>query len=298
MISRETAWRMFAVELNSSTYEKKGDDEKSPTYVITPLGTRANRVLVAGVMLDKENIGSDEEPLWRARVEDVTGSYFVNVGRYQPEAAAAIASIETPAFVAMVGKIRAYRPDETRMLISLRPERIVRVDAATRQRIVLEAAQCTWARLNNMRAVLSRPDATADDLMKEGMSRDEAEGSIEAAEFYGTPDSSRYLKLIQNSLRMLLPDRDIDLGLPEDVTELPDEIDIEPRSGIPEADKEDIVLDMLDELDKDGRGAPMEELIKRAAQEGIVGTELEEMTNSLMDKGLVYEPVLGRLKRI
>ena len=289
---------MFAGELNHSTYEKKGDDEKSPTYVITPLGTRTNRVLVAGVLLDKENIGSDEEPLWRARVEDVNGSYFVNVGRYQPEAAAAIASIETPAFVAVVGKIRAFRPDETRMLISLRPERIVRVDAATRQRIVLEAAQCTWTRLNNMKKVLSRPDATADDLVKEGMSRDEAEGAVEASEFYGMPDSSRYLKLIQNALRMLLPDKDIDLGLPEDVTELPDEIDVEPRSGISEADKEDIVLGMLDELDRDGRGAPMEELVAKAALEGISGTELEEMTNSLMDKGLVYEPVLGRMKRI
>ncbi|MCL2890475.1 MAG: glycerol dehydrogenase [Methanomassiliicoccaceae archaeon] len=295
---RETAKRMFAGELNSSAYEKKGDDEKAPTYVITPLGTRTNRVLVAGVLLDKENIGSDEEPLWRARVEDVTGSYFVNVGRYQPEAAAAIAGIETPAFVAIVSKVRAFRPDETRMLISLRPERIVRVDAQTRQRIVLEAAQCTWARLNNMKKVLSRPDATADDLMKEGMSREEAEGAIEASEFYGTPDSSRYLKLIQNALRMLLPDKDIDLGLPEDVTELPDEIDIEPRSGISEADKEDIILGMLDELDKDGRGAPMEELVAKAAQEGITGNELEEMTSSLMDKGLVYEPVLGRLKRI
>ena len=289
---------MFAGELNSSTYERKGEDEKSPTYVITPLGTRANRVLVAGVLLDKENIGSDEEPLWRARVEDVTGSYFVNVGRYQPEAAAAIASMDTPAFVAIVGKIRTFRPDETRLFVSLRPERIVRIDAATRQRIVLEAAQCTWARLNNMKTVLSRPDATADDLVKGGMNREEAEGAVEAAEFYGTPDSSRYLKLIQNSLRMLLPDREIDLGLPEDVTELPDEIDIEPRSGISEADKEDIILDMLDELDKDGRGAPMDELVRRAAQEGMVGTELEEMTNSLMDKGLVYEPVLGRLKRI
>jgi hypothetical protein len=295
---RETARRMFAGELNHSTYEKKGDEEKSPTYVITPLGTRTNRVLVAGVLLDKENIGSDEEPLWRARVEDVNGSYFVNVGRFQPEAAAAIASIETPAFVAVVGKIRAFRPDETRMLISLRPERIIRVDAAARQRIVLEAAQCTWARLNNMKKVLSMPDATAEDLMKTGMSRDEAEGAIEASEFYGTPDSSRYLKLIQNALRMLLPDKEIDLGLPEDVTELPDEIDMEPRSGISEADKEDIVLGMLDELDRDGRGAPMEELVAKAAQEGISGTELEEMTNSLMDKGLVYEPVLGRLKRI
>ncbi|MCL2607115.1 MAG: glycerol dehydrogenase [Methanomassiliicoccaceae archaeon] len=299
MISRETAWRMFAGELNNSSLERKGDEEKSPTYLITPLGTKTNRVLIAGVLLEKQNIGNDEEPLWRARIEDVSGSYFVNVGRYQPEAAAAIASLETPSFVAVVGKIRTYRPDESRILVSIRPERIVRIDSETRQRIVLETAKCTWKRLNGMKAALSMPEASADDLAATGgMTKDEAEGIIEAAEFYGMPDSSRYLKLIQSSLRMLLPEREIDLGLPEDVVDIPDEIDLEERSGISDVDKEDLVLDMLGELDKDGRGAPMDDLIRKATSEGITPTELEEMTNSLMDKGLVYEPVLGRLKRI
>ena len=289
---------MFAGELNISSLEKKGEEEKSPTYLITPLGTRMNRVLVAGVLLDKQNVGSDEEPLWKARVEDVSGSYFINVGRYQPEAAAAMASLEAPSFVAVIGKIRTFRPDETRTLVSLRPERIFSIDAETRKRIVLETAQCMWRRLNNVKTVLSMPDASVSDLAERGMQKEEAEGILEAIEFYGTPDSARYLKLMQNSLRMLLPDRDIDLGLPEDVSDLPDEIVIPEAAGAGDADREDTILNMLGELDRDGRGAPMDELVRRAASEGISGTELEEMTNSLMDKGLVYEPVLGRLKRI
>jgi RPA family protein len=298
VIYRETAHRVFAGELNSATLEKKGTDEKSPTYLITPLGAKVNRVLAAGVLLEKQNIGSEEEPLWRARIEDVSGGYFVNVGRYQPEAAAALASLETPSFVAVIGKIRTYRPDETRTYVSIRPERIVRIDAATRQRLVLETAQSTWKRLNNMKTALSMPEAAAEELAEHGMTADEADGIIEATEFYGAPDSSRYLRLIQNALRMLLPEKEIDLGLPEDVSDLPDEIDMEAKSGTADVDKEDMVLGMLDELDKDGRGAPMDELVRRAASEGMTNTELEEITNSLMDKGLVYEPVLGRLKRI
>ena len=298
MIQRETAWRVFAGELNSSALEKKGDEEKSPTYLITPLGTKLNRILIAGVLLEKQNIGSEEEPLWKARVEDVSGSYFINVGRYQPEAAAAMASLNTPSFVAVVGKIRTFRPDETRLLISVRPERIIEINAETRKRIVLETAQCTWRRLSNMKIALSMPDADADRLAENGIAKDEAEGILEAVAYYETPDSSRYLKLIQNSLRMLLPDKDIDLGLPEDVSDLPDEIAMDERSDQNDIDKEDLVLDMLGELDRDGRGAPMDELIRRAASDGISNTELEEITNSLMDKGLVYEPVLGRLKKI
>ncbi|MDR0778441.1 MAG: glycerol dehydrogenase [Methanomassiliicoccaceae archaeon] len=298
MILRETAWRVFAGEMNLSTLERKGDDEKAPTYLITPLGTRLSRVLVAGVLLDKENIGSPEDPLWRARMEDVSGSYFINVGRYQPEAATAMASLETPSFVAVIGKIRTYRPDDTRMYVSIRPERIMKIDAETRQRIVLETAQATWGRLNNVKLALSMPDASIDDLVTKGMTREEAEGVTEAIGFYGTPESTRYLKLIQSSLRMLLPDKEIDLGLPEDVSDMPDEIVIDEKTTAGDVDKEDLVLNMLGELDKDGRGAPMDELIRRAATEGIANTELEEITNSLMDKGLVYEPVLGRLKRI
>ena len=289
---------MFAGELNAATLEKKGDDEKSPSYLITPLGTKLNRVLIAGVLLDKQNIGSEEDPLWRAGIEDISGRYFVNVGRYQPEAAAAIASLETPSFVAVIGKIRTYRPDDTRLLISIRPERIVKIDQAARHRIVLETAQCTWKRLNSMRTVLSMPEAGADELSEKGIPKDDADGMIEAAEFYGTPESAKYLKLIQNALRMLLPDRDIDLGLPEDVSDLPDEITFDEKSTPQDADKEEMVLNMLSELDRDGRGAPMDELAKRALTHGIPSTELEEITNSVMDKGLVYEPVLGRLKRI
>jgi len=298
MILRETAHRVFAGELNSSSLEKKGDDEKSPAYLITPLGTRINRILAAGVLLDKQNIGTDEEPLWRARVEDVSGSYFINVGRYQPEAAAEMAALEAPAFVAVIGKLRTFRPDETRTLVSVRPERIVRIDADVRHRIVLETAKLTWKRLNIMKTVLSFPEATAEELAEKGMTKEEAEGAIEAAEFYGTPDSSRFLRLIQNALRMLLPNKEIDLGLPEDTAGDPDEIEIDTKSVAGDAAKEDSVLAMLDELDRDGRGAPMDELKRRAESEGITGTELEELTNSLMDKGLVYEPVLGRLKRI
>ena len=289
---------MFAGELNASGLERKGTEEKSPTYLITPLGTKVNRVLIAGVLLEKQNVGREEDPLWKARVEDVSGTYVLDVGRYQPEAAAMMASLDTPSFVAIVGKVRAYKPDETRTFVSIRPERIMRIDAAVRRRIVLETAQCTWKRLNDVRTALSMPEASAAELAENGMTLDEAESIIEAISFYGTPDSSRYLKLIQNSLRMLLPDKDMDLGLPEDVSDLPDEIIVNEGNASASMDKEDMILDMLGELDMDGRGAPMDELVRRAASEGVASTELEEITSSLMDKGLVYEPVLGRLKRI
>jgi len=38
--------------------------------------------------------------------------------------------------------------------------------------------------------------------------------------------------------------------------------------------------------------------VSEAGKAGIERDELDEITNSLLDKGLVYEPVLGKMKII
>ena len=302
MNPRETAWRVFATELNSSSLEIKATEEKSPSYVVTPLGAKVNRVLIAGVMTEKENIGGEDEPMWKARIQDVTGSFYVNVGRYQPEASAAMADIEIPCFVAAVGRVRTYTTDDQRVFVSVRPEHIVRVDEAVRNEWILETAKSTWRRLKNAKTVLGMPDAVEADLLAMGMTQAEANGLLYALDNYGQmPDSALYLKTIQSALRMLMPERDIDLGFPEDLSDEPDEIDLEPSTNGGPANygqMEDVILNMLEELDTDGKGAPRDELERRAEAEGISSIELEEISNILMDKGLVYEPNLRYLKRI
>lgn len=302
MNARETAWRVFAAELNSSTLEIKATEEKMPSYVVSPLGAKMNRVLIAGVLTEKENIGSPDEPMWKVRIQDVVGNYYVNVGRYQPEASAAMADIEAPCFVAAVGRVRTYTTDDQRTFVSVRPEHIIKIDERTRKEWLLETAKSTWRRLKNAKTVLGMPDAKVPDLIAMGMSEAEADGLLYALDNYSQmPDSAMYLKTIQSALRTLLPERDVDLGFPEDLSGEPDEIDIESpagEGGHTHGQLEDIILGMLEELDTDGKGAPRDELERRAEAEGISSIELEEISNSLMDKGLVYEPNLRYLKRI
>ena len=300
MNSRETAWRLFSAELNTATHEIKGDDEKSPSFVVTKLGAMVNRVLVAGVLTEKENVGTDDEPMWRGRIQDLaSGNFFINVGRYQPEASATMADIETPAFIAVVGKVRTYTTDDSRVFVSIRPERIVKINEEIRAQWIIEAARSTWDRLNKMKKASTLQNLTEKMLVEKGFSERDAKGIVTALEQYDLPDSTIFLKSIQTALRTILPDKNIDLGLPEDMSDSPDEIDIEPRSmGSSNADIEDIILGLLDELDTDGKGAPRDELERRAESEGISSMELEEISNILMDKGLVYEPNLRYLKRI
>ncbi len=301
MNARETAWRLFATELNSSTLEIKATEEKSPSYIVSPLGAKVNRVLIAGVLTEKENVGSEEEPMWRGRIQDVSGSFFINVGKFQPEASAAIADLEAPCFVAAVGRVRSYTTDDGRVFITVRPEHIIKIDEKVRNDWILETAKSTWKRLKDTKKVLSMGEATEKDLIAAGMSPVEAFGITYALDNYGQmPDSTLYLKTIQAALRMLLPDRDVDLGFPEDLSDEPDEIELPSENGAQNnsAQLEDIILDLLEELDTDGKGAPREELERRAEDMGISSIELEEVSNSLMDKGLVYEPNLRYLKRI
>ncbi len=300
---RETAWRVFANEINTSTLEIKATEEKMPSYLVSPLGAKINRVLIAGTMTEKANSGTDDEPMWRARIQDVNGQFFLNVGRFQPEAVAAMADIEPPCYVAAVGRVRAYTGDDGRTFVSVRPERIIKIEEATLNEWLLETAKSTWARLKWMKEVVSLPDAKVPDLIKMGMSPVQAEGMLYALDNYGQmPDSAVYLKTIQNALRRLLPEKDIAFGFAEGVDDIPDEIDMEDdgpsNGGQNHGQMEDIILQLLEELDTDGKGAPRDELERRAEAEGISAIELEEISNTLMDKGLVYEPNLRYLKKI
>ena len=298
---RETAWRVFANELNASTYYIEAAGEKMPSYVMSPLGAKMNRVLVAGTLTEKINGGTPEEPLWRGRIQDVNGQFHLNVGRFQPEALAAMADLEPPCFVASVGRVRTYTGNDGRIFVSVRPERIVRIDEETLNGWLLETAQSTWARLKWVKQAISNPGAQAPDLIKMGMTPEMAGNLLNALEYYeDMPNSEAYLVTIQNALRRLLPETDVDFGFPEGVDDGPDEIDMDGPGGDgrDHGQMEDIVLHLLEELDLDDKGAPRDELERRAEAEGIGSIELEEITNTLMDKGLVYEPNLRYLKLI
>lgn len=300
MNMRETAWRVSAAELNASTLEIRATEEKMPSYVVTPLGAKVNRVLISGVLTEIDNIGTDEEPMWRGKIVDLSGSFYINVGRFQTDAVAEMTTLKEPCFVAAVGRVKTYTGDNGRMYVSVRPEHIVEVDEKTRNEWLLETAKSTWGRLNDMKKALSDPSMKVDGLVKAGVNPAQAEGIVYALEnSEELPDSMKYLGVIQGALKHLLPDRSIDLGIPEEMSDEPDEIEMDgPAGGSNGADIEDTILNLIRELDVDGRGAPREELERRAEAEGISGLELEEVSNILMDKGLIYEPNLRYLKLI
>ncbi|MGM0591126.1 MAG: RPA family protein [Halobacteriota archaeon] len=145
---REVARRAFAQEFNDASYTfKESEDERAPVYLLLPTGTKANRVFVVGTLTEKEDVGEDNE-YWRGRIVDPTGTFFVYAGQYQPEAASTLRDLEPPAYVAVVGKPRTYETDDGSVNVSVRPESITEVDAATRNRWVVETATRTVERID------------------------------------------------------------------------------------------------------------------------------------------------------
>ena len=146
--TREVAQRVFAAEFNDASYTfKESDDDRAPVYALLPTGEQANRVFFVGTLTETDDVGEDNE-YWQGRIVDPTGTFFVYAGQYQPEAASTLRELEPPAYVAVVGKPRTYETDDGSITVSVRPESITTVDAATRDRWVAETAERTLDRID------------------------------------------------------------------------------------------------------------------------------------------------------
>ena len=295
MMMREPAWRVFASEFNASTLEFKGEGEKAPSYVITPLGAMINRLFIVGILTDMQNLGTDQDPYWRATVSDGTDRFYVYAGKYAPEASAALAKIEPPSFVAVIGKSRTYSSDEGKFYVSVRAEKVLTVDEHIKDNWLLETVRATLRRIDAMEEAMQMETPTVEGLVNLGFPAPLADGVVRAAEHYQDPDVNRFRGTVLEALEQLLPDRGFDLPLPRDMPTGPEEIDDE---EIDDGEKEEVILKLIEKLDVNKKGASLPDLIKEAAKLGILEDELEEINNSLLDKGLIYEPTINRMKRI
>jgi uncharacterized protein len=181
---REPARRVFAAELRECRYQfKDGEDEKSPTFVLLPSGERSNRIFIVGTLTEKTRQG-EQNIFYRGRVVDPTGTFFIMAGSYQPEAMQQLAKIETPAFVAVIGKANLYQKPDGTFMVSVRVESITVVDKETRDLWVLDTAKHT----------LDRVDA---------FTKEPTPDIIKAKEEYPTIDPSVFRKISYDALAQI-----------------------------------------------------------------------------------------------
>ncbi|EMA24307.1 hypothetical protein [Haloarcula argentinensis] len=225
---REVAHRLFAAEFDDADFSySESDEERAPNYVVTPTGARVNRLFLVGVLTELEQVNDD---VLRARVVDPTGPFVIYAGQYQPDELAFLEAADPPMFVAVTGKARTFQPDDSdRVFTSVRPESISEVDADTRDRWVIQAAEQTVSRIGQM-ASAKQVGLTGDELrlalLDQGIDESAAAGITLALDHYGT--TGDYLDALRttalDAARVVAGDTDEAEGLslsPDDGTDDP-----------------------------------------------------------------------------
>lgn len=273
---REPAWRLFAAEYNDSQRVIKGEGDKAPTYVVTPLGARVNRLFIVGVLTDIEEMGT-EGIRRRARISDPTGIHVVYAESFNPDVANSLAELEIPSYVGVVGKVRVYEPEEGMVYLSLRAETVKSVSIETRNYWIIEAGKSILGRINAIRDALNMENPTPNKLLELGHPTFIAEGAIEALRSYKTIDPNYFETLLREALSFTT----------EGTTEVKTDHENE----------ETLLLLVIEEHQRED-GAPWEEVAEAAIKKGIERGLMEEVVITLMEKGMVYEPQLGKLKLV
>ena len=303
-MKREPAWRIFAGEYNDSTVEIKGSGEKTPSYVVTPLGSKVNRLFAIGVLTDVENVSEDGEFV-RAHISDPTGVFTLYSGRqYQQIATDQLLNIEVPAFVAVIGKARTYEPEEGALYVSIRPETVREVNAEARDRWIIETCMQTKHRVEAVIEAMKMNQSNEYDLRKLGYSKDLSEGIVVALKNYGDVDISKYLALVRESLQYTIPSKET---IPD--IEKEEKIELKEQKKIKKEEKkekevektedseeiENIVLETIKEVEGED-GAAWDLIVEKCKKNNLDENTIEEALTSLMDKGFIFEPVLGTIK--
>ena len=308
---REPGVLVLAKELSAAIEKHVEDREYSPTYLISEIGAKLSRVLIAGVLDQLENRGSDEDPFYTARVIDPNGDfYYLQAGQYNPEGAAALSKLEAGVPVLCVGKVRARTPEDSeRTYVSVQPETIRAVSMDEVGHWAVRACE----KLNN-RIIANKAFGNDDDALKKAnLTIREMNGLELSKEFYPTVAVENYQALLYDCLTRLAGG---DVATPEttnftgefepaktteaetEIQEQTKEIKENPEEKTETSatdDNEAKVLALIKKMDE-GDGIYYDDLGIAISTEGVDGPMLDEILDSLTDQGLIFQPRFNHYK--
>ncbi len=305
-MKREHAWRVFAMEYNDTQVSLKGEGKMAPSYVVTPLGAKVNRLFFVGVLTDVE-VMSEDGSFVRAHVSDPTGVFTLFSGQFQPEMTTRLQSLEVPSFVAVIGKSRSYQPEDGDSLYaSVKPEQIVIVDSSLRDQWILETTIQTKERIEAVKEALSMDDVNPEELKKLGFISPIAEGVALAHKEYDRLMIEKYIQMLQDAIDYVSMGSQTEslTSLSSDQDEISTDKSIKSNdenavdSSIVEdedEEAEEIVLEVI-RANEGEDGVSWDIITKTCEKQGLDEARVDETLNALMDKGLIYEPVLGTIK--
>ncbi len=297
-VKRQPAVHMFASEYGESTLSEKGSGEFDPSFVVTKLGSRVNRVIVAGLLerIEGRDVANGSV-IYQGQLRDPSGINYFSVGDYVSDSVKEMtiqltARIESgePILVLMVAKTRLYQTEEGAIYTSLRPEEMCVIDA---QRYASWLAKTSQSLMERMSTYITSLDfePNSESLSKSEMSESQILGLIASRNHYGDVDLEHYRLNVMQALDIAEGKLDAATKpapqrlLVEDSVEEDSKTDDKP-------DLEAAIVDIITKLDQ-GDGVEFETILVNAEARGFQRTIAEEKLEELSDNGTVHEPAFG-----
>ena len=293
-IARQPAHLLLASEFGSATLHEKGSGEYDPSFVITKLGAKVNRVVAAGLLERLElRETANGSTLYQGQLRDPTGLHYFSVGDYNSEMMRELSNqwVERledgePLLVMMTAKTRWYQTDEGAVYTSLRPEEACIVSREVYANWLLDACESTMGRMNAYASSLE-VEPTMDAYGRAGLSN----SLLVSRNHYGDIDVEPFKLNLMQAL-------DIAEGRIEAATTPP------PMMSLPTAEEasaasedggqnlSEFLLQAVGHLDQ-GEGVDYETILKNAVARGHVRETAEACLDELLESGRLSEPRFG-----
>jgi len=302
--ARQSAIRIFAQEYMDASLPEEGAGEFDPSFVVTKLGAKINRALVAGVIDRIERREGESGPNYSGVLRDPSGTHRFSVAAFQPELHADIEELlhrfdSGDRFLMMlVGRARWFESEDGGVFTSFRAEEFCVVDTQRYTNWLVETADATLRRLDAYEASIES-DLTPSALQSSGVPMDLVDGLILARGHYGEFDTENYRVGVLQGLSMALsnnvviePSAAVESPQPTlDDSPMPSVTDSEPKpQSEPSGDVGEVILETI-RLKDEGAGVDYDTLVHAAIMAGHSREVAEDAIDHLRDvDGSIIEP--------
>ena len=300
-IRRQPAWIMLASEFGESTLNEKGSGEFDPTFVITKLGAKVNRVVVSGLVERLElRETSNGSQMYQGQLRDPSGLHYFSVGEYASDSmrefvVQLLDKVDSgePILLSMTAKARWYQTDEGAVYTSLRPEEAAIVSRDRYASWLVRACAATLDRLDQHQKSLNC-EPTKEAMLSAGIRPELVDGLVAAKVHYGQIDTEGYRLNVMQAL-------DIAEGKMAAATTAPPTLNLSepaPEESDSTDDGEDLhalILECIQAMDN-GEGVDFESLVRNLAARGFTREQSEAELDTMSDDGVLHEPRFGWFK--
>ncbi len=269
---RESSKWIFSKELKDTTFvEELPENEKGKPFIVTPLGTRVKRILIAGIVTSKNT----EENFTKLTVADALGSFYVTAftSEYQPEVKEKADSLEINGKALIMGRVNTFKTDDGVLYVNINPEMILTIDGVALNYWFSRTRRIATRKIIAIKELLKLEKPEKSSLISMGYTDEESDCAMRYLEHYRTYDVQSMLESVSSSSKVAETNRE-------------------------EASMKDEILDFIRKNADPQKGCRYEDIVAHMKEKNSEQDKTDEILNLLGSEGEIYEIALKRYKAI